>query len=484
MFEDVFRYQYRISRDMPPIHSSWQKKRLDSWTIEHCPALQSSEIVDGSGKLVAMVLGIAVSPEGRCIEAQEALSDTDAQNIEAWIEQLSGRFVVLALVDGTTRLYCDPSGNLSVVYNAEEQVVASSVTLAIEGDIHPPADIEIEAIAARQQRLLFGETVDRRVTRATPNHYLNLAEFQETRHWPREDTEFASLDETRNNTCDEIAERITRNVSALVTRYSCALPITAGRDSRIILAAAHPVLDKVRHFYCYGLNWATEIDAQLGAQLAAHLAVPFQSFLRKSPRVQAAVKKGFVAEEHDRMRLRTGWCYAMRRDWIDFIEMSPRVDVVLRGTTAEMTRANKWNGADIGQPCTAKVGLNKLIKAIRPSDQPTELIERREHQLLTCYETWMTGLPVAARDRLYDLAHIEIWIPSVPVLEFSASVDDFIVNPFNDRRLMHLTSTVAPRARRRSALVDGLIRRLCPSLLDFPFHRQFVQSINNANRPD
>ncbi len=472
-FAETFRHQYRITRGGAPITPEWQTRTLGGWRIEHCPALRSGEITGPDGALIAILLGIAIGPDGTCLEAQTELSAQDSADPQTWIEQLAGRFVLLAEFGDEMRLYCDPSGNLSTVYNACTGTIASSVTLAIEDELQPAHEVDLDAIAHRQQRLLFGQTTDQRVRRLIPNHYLRLADFAELRHWPCDDTDFAALNENRTGIYREAADRLARNVTALARRFSCALPITGGMDSRIVLASAAQVFADIDHYYCYGLNWSTEVDAKLAMKLAAHLTLPFQVFSRRAPLVKAAYTQDFVDEEYDRMRLRTGWCYRMRSDWGRFVAMSPRVDVVLRGTAAEMTRANKWDAADFGKPCTASVGLSKLTGQM-PGAPRDAAQETRYRQLLGQYEAWMANLPEPAQARLYDIAHMELWLPAGPVLEFSAFTRDFFVNPYNDRRLMQITSAVAPRARRRTAMVRSIIRQNCSSLLDFPFRRAFA----------
>ena len=441
--------------------------------------LRSSEILDHEDKLVAICLGIAIGPDGVCLRSQTKLSAQDSSDLQTWIEQLAGRFIVLAQIQGNTRLYCDPSGNLSVVYNREAKTIASSVTLAIDDALSPDDEIDIDAIAAGHQRLLFGQTTDKRVHRMTPNHFLKLSDFTEERHWPRDDTELTSFEAHRTSAYDEVAARLARNVSALAQDFFCALPITAGSDSRLLLASASDVFDKIDHYYCYGLNWSTEVDAKLASNIAEHLALPFKAILRDTPQVASVSSAAFVQEEARKMYLRTGWCYKMRADWVQFVAMSPRVDVVMRGTVAEMTRANKWDADDFDRPCNAVRGLNKLTKET-PGGIGDLLQTTRYSRLLRQYKTWMAGLPKPAYARLYDFAHIELWLPMGPTLEFSAHVRDFFVNPFNDRRLLQITSGVAPRARKRRTMVRNIIQRNCPSLQVFPYLRAYAAELREA----
>ncbi len=466
-FEEVFRQQYRISKSADKrgkISTKWNTVRLGDWTLEHCKTLPLTRIKNAAGKPIGLVLGVAITPQGECL----GKTATIKQDLEGWIEALAGRYVVLIVEGKEAKLYQDPSGNLSTVFNAADATIAASVTLAIEDAVQPHTTIAAEDVVDKKEKFLFGETSDIRVTRAQPNHFLDLNTFTQTRHWPREDTEFATLDQERIATFTEFSDKIRDNVTALIKSFSCALPITAGRDSRIILASAASVLDQVKAFYCYELNTATRKDVKGSAPLAQHLGIPFQIISRKCRRLMSKLPKNFMDEEHRKMLLRTGWCYHMRADWGPFIAVSPRTEVVLRGTGIEMTRANKWNNNNANRPCSATIGLYTLT-GLRPNRKRNETDEARYQSLLGRYQTWMSSLPATAQARTYDLAHIELMLPAGPVLEYSAYVSDFMVNPINDRRLYQLAAGVAPRARLRGALVDKIISRSCPSIRKFPY---------------
>lgn len=477
-FEDVFRYQYRITsadQKKSRLSETWALVNFSGLHIEHCPSLPITRITDRAGEIIAVVLGVGITAGSACLGLTATVDGGD-QALERWIESLSGRFVAVAVFGSERRLYLDPAGNLSAVFNAGAGILASSVPLAITGPLLPHSTIDKGLVLQGKSRLLFGETSDRRVTRARPNHYVKIDDFSSVRHWPRSDTAFADLDQDRRARFMEINDRLARNIAALVNRFDCALPVTAGMDSRIILAAAFPLLDRIKEFYCYHLNRSTRVDAVGAVRLAEQLAIPIRIISRRSPWVQNSLPSTFDDEEYQRMVLRTGWCFKMRRDWARFVALTPRVDVVLRGTGLEMTRANKWTDANVKQPCNAKSGLRALT-GLRAGKKRDSKAEKRYQHLLAEYENWMDTLPEPAHARLYDLAHVELMLPSGPVLEYSAYVEHFTVNPFNDRRLYQLTAAIAPRARMRGSLVRKSIAANNPSLLNVPFHRQLAGEI-------
>lgn len=74
-----------------------------------------------------------------------------------------------------------------------------------------------------------------------PNHYLHLNTCTSTRYWPNKRIEQLPL--------DEIAERcsvmIKGFMESIAKRYDVMLPVTAGKDSRLLLSATYNFKDKV-----------------------------------------------------------------------------------------------------------------------------------------------------------------------------------------------------------------------------------------------
>lgn len=471
-FESVFRFQYRIARKAAEL-PEWRKVRLGPWIVQHSPGLMRTRLVDDAGRPAGLVLGVAIGPDGPCL-AGEATVPSDPGAVERWIADLAGRFVVLLARDGG-ELHLDPCGTLGAVYDASRAIVASSPPLVLEEAPEPPEGVSLEDVCDGRQRLLFGETCDRRLTRALPNHALSLRTFRSRRVWPGEDTRFADLALRPRLITAEAADRLRRNVLALVAAHHAALPITAGVDSRLLLAAALPALDDFAAFYCYAFNRPSEVDAHMALRLGAHLNLPVQVISRRSPRVAAALPQEFDVDARARMEAASGWCAEVRHDWARAVALSPRADIVLRGTIGELTRANKWSAEATKAAPDAARGLDALIGP--PPDRPSRPERRRRADLLNRYASWMSGLPASAHPRLYDLAHVEHWIPATQAVGMGAHAADFILSPFNDRRIIHLAAAMPPQRRRGLHMPRGMIRRLSPSLLDFPFTKRFRDEV-------
>lgn len=81
------------------------------------------------------------------------------------------------------------------------------------------------------------------VFRVLPNHYLDLESFTTHRFWPRYDE--YNYGTTLNECVRESANSVRSFIEACAEQYSCALTLTAGYDSRVMLCGARNVVDKI-----------------------------------------------------------------------------------------------------------------------------------------------------------------------------------------------------------------------------------------------
>lgn len=112
-------------------------------------------------------------------------------------------------------------------------------------------------------------TVHEGVYRVLPNHYLDLDTFTAHRFWPREDEyEFGTPFE---QCVEESARSVRSYIEACVDQYDCAMTLTAGYDSRVMLCAARNVIDRISLF-TFDVPGA-ELDTLTAVQICADLGL-------------------------------------------------------------------------------------------------------------------------------------------------------------------------------------------------------------------
>src|SRR5215470_12067320 len=81
----------------------------------------------------------------------------------------------------------------------------------------------------------LGLTPRRGVERVLPNHYLDLKQWALVRRWPKGDLPF---DRDPSEAVRTVAATASRTIDGIAAAYSVQSPITAGRDSRLMLACS------------------------------------------------------------------------------------------------------------------------------------------------------------------------------------------------------------------------------------------------------
>ncbi len=456
-FPEVFRNQYLIAPAAETVPRSWRWKSraIGNWRISHCPRLPLAELVLSDGKPAALVLGIAVTPEGMVLEgrvklAVNARSPKRVTEVEAFIAGLAGRYVALVCLGRTERIYPDPVCGLGPVWHAGAKRIGASTALAIDREVIDNPEVPADDVAAGRARYLFGHTADAEVRRAISNHYLDLADFSQHRHWPADETSFGLDGRPHRELAVEIGEKLGRNVAALAGRFPTALPVTGGTDSRLLLAAGCGSLDRIGQFFVYHTNWANSVDTEIARELAQTLCLPLTVISRAAPPFREAFTKPRFRAHMAQRRLRGGFePESAEKGSIRAMALLPEDMLILRGNVAEMTRALRWHRSVYDDPHNTAFALEKL-------DVLPEASARYDHWA-DCLETWKAGLPERAVPRLYDLLHTELWLPHTNSAVYIRDLRHFLINPFNDRHLIHLTATIPPMIRKKRRTVNDIV---------------------------
>lgn len=484
-FKDTFRFHFRLSGTETKPCTEWQEARIGEWFLHHCPDLLRHEVYLGDGRYCGVVLGVAVDADGMVLEGAVHLPSCDTlAEVASYLEGLAGRFIALIALDGAVRMYFDPTAGLSAVYSARDQAVASCVHLAINRELKPEPAVRSEDVMQRKSQFIFGETCDADCKRVSANHYLDLETFQLVRHWPKADFSFQAESFDRNGAAHMISQRLTQILGGLSNSYSVALPISAGTDSRILLAAARPHLDRIDSFFVHDIYTVTQFDREGAQMLADELGLELQVIDRRKPIFSEFLNDAEIGSIRERMAIGTSLSF----NGIDDLAvraacLTPSCELVLRGNAAEMSRANKWTPQTVRKPVSDRDGVAALLN-VRENQLEDVVAPSRLEKLLLGYAAWRETVPEGARDRLPDLAHIELFMPTGPNNVYYAFTRNFYINPYNDRQILLQTAWFHPLARRRKKLVAKIIANTTPKLDKLPYIRELKQRHKDAKKKD
>ena len=162
---------------------------------------------------------------------------------------LGGRWILIYQDNKEAGIFHDAGGLRQICYAkaaGEELWCASQPDLLAEAAALHPDSIALEFIDAMAERnpeyWWPGNRLPFQNAKILlPNHYLNLDDGRCQRYWPVTVQEHLPMDEV----CRRAGDKLKGVIRAAANRFDLALGLSAGWDSRLLLAAAREVRDKL-----------------------------------------------------------------------------------------------------------------------------------------------------------------------------------------------------------------------------------------------
>ena len=175
----------------------------------------------------------------------------DLESLLSGTVPLGGRWAIILWSGPKTFLIHDACGFRSVHYcpglGCGSDPKLLDHVLNLEADESPElSDFLSDPKYLKRESSWVGDgTVYKNCKRLMPNHYLDLSNYQARRFFPRRPLpKLRQLDEV----VPESASILRGSIEALLHRHQLALPLTAGLDSRVLLAASKPYKDRLDYF--------------------------------------------------------------------------------------------------------------------------------------------------------------------------------------------------------------------------------------------
>jgi len=138
----------------------------------------------------------------------------------------------------------------------------------------------------------------REILHLLPNHYLDINTGRCHRFWPRERLEQISLDEA----IDRVADLMPRLLEAAANRFDLVLGLTAGIDSRLVLAASRAVRERISYVSVrQTVMPADHADLTVAANILQKLGLRHELIIARpsmSPAFGSHTKKTFTWRTH------------------------------------------------------------------------------------------------------------------------------------------------------------------------------------------
>lgn len=469
-FSEIFRYQYLLSRHPVQI-SGMVERRFGRFCLYTGDALPVCELRDCEGEAIGLLLGVATTPEGAIGDGHllphlSARSDSCLDEFEDWLVDLAGRYTILLDMAGEQRVYCDPVGMNGVVYCLDTRRIASSPLLCIDDAVQPNPLYDFDAMREQGGRFTLFTTIDARVMRMNPNSYLDLDNFHETRHWPRDEV-FEHSPRDHGMVVDTIIEMTRANIGALAAAHDCVLPVSAGRDSRLLFAMAGKYRKRINQFFTHVTNAGTRRDAIVARQIADAGGVAHEVHMRRPMR---RPREAIRAERNARaFQIAAGVITAAPNEMVWGMQAMIRPGaVVLRGHQTDLLRAVYVSWTDKAKWKDFNWQLRKLFPV--PIEAFNAEVAARFRPL---FAGWLRTLPRNALTKQPDFMFLEVFYSASLGSGFPANWHCFYLSPFNSRRLISLALGFDDAYRLSGRLVDDILFRVDPELAALPFGLEY-----------
>jgi hypothetical protein len=281
----LFRRQFIMGPRYVEELTSWKRISVgDRFFLTVHPDLDLEQAVDGKKSIT--LLGYILDPADPEATNKDLLmtlvkgleSCTSLDDFLRLTDPYGGRWILIVDDSSEIRMFTDPMGYRQVYYTNKyhlPDIWVGSQPGIIAEVLHLELDEEaVSQFAGSEMYTEWQECVwpgddtpYKEVSHLLPNHYLNLRNGLCQRYWPDRALEKVSLEEA----VEEQSRLLAQLVKSAAQRYDLGFTITAGWDSRLLLAASREVSD--RSFYFSLWRPGSEKDAIVPSRLLPKLGL-------------------------------------------------------------------------------------------------------------------------------------------------------------------------------------------------------------------
>jgi hypothetical protein len=269
----LYRSQFILGPRLVDTFASWQRLTIrGSWHLTVHPDLNVCCVQHNAKTL--LLLGFILDPEHPQASDREiltALMPNFVRSPELFMQtaRFGGRWILIVDDGSTVVLFHDAAGLRQVFYTdvgstqqlwcaSQPTTLAEILGLQVDGDAQD--FISSPDIRRNPEYWWPGDSsLYKEVKHLLPNHCLNLESGRCDRYWPSRKLPHLSLDRVVED-CSSILRGL---LASAVNRFDLVVALTAGLDSRLVLAACHGIQDQVSYMTVKQLNNSLNNDTDI-----------------------------------------------------------------------------------------------------------------------------------------------------------------------------------------------------------------------------
>ena len=393
---------------------------------------------------------------------------------------LVGRWALILQNPRGTFLFSDPCGFRQIYYYYDgEKVWCASQPELIRAIHNMPLNTDASllkfymdpAYTSKESSTVGAKTLYQNCFHLLPNHYLRLDAPGPTRFYPTGPIEKKDPHEIVESSCRILSSVI----DALTKRYDISQALTAGWDSRVLLAASRPVRRHISYFvYMPKLAGERHPDVRVPEAMAKTLGIKFD------------VRRAGTELP--------GWFISILSQNVTCARVLPKTHHIYHKLASGENRVNiNGNGSEICRNCFDRY-CDYSVEKISVELLASRMFARKVLPDFVIQEinAWKKSFDLNVLDdiNLLDFLHWEQrmgnWGGQFPA-EQDIAVEE--ISPFNCRLLIEnlLSTSRYLRSAPDYILYQDMIREMWPEALSFPINppleNDFIGKIKNKIRP-
>jgi hypothetical protein len=454
-----------LNKKIKPPHYHWKSERINQFWLFYDPDLGYS--INSLGNKTCIILGYVIDIFHPSFESSTIGSNLIMSYIKSreeflnYIDNLSGRFIILCNFENHYEIYQDACGTRSVYYSTDTCVVSSHFNLLIENLDQVCINQHLTGLLEKYSsyHLPGNYTFYKNVYILTPNTFLLLPSMEVKRFFPREPIQLQKPE----NCFETVTELISNLIQYLANNLNLIVSITAGLDSRATLALSKEFKDSILYFTYYKSNnkglhdWIDPIllkDKETALDIAQKLKIN-----HKLLNIDFSNQKSlnFILFSNV-MRKHTIFHHSYYLAWLYYNDL-PHNSLHVRSNVNEIFRNFYRKNLDLPNNITTKtMALCYSKKAIND--------ENIQNLFESYYSTTQFGkiYDYDPYDLLYWEYRLGVWFTNI-LLESDVSHDTFCL--FNNRFIIKNILSMPASSIRENYLLRNLINKYWPKLNDW-----------------
>lgn len=454
-------YQFLLAADEVATSSGYSLIKCGSLSLLVDSKFHCVPLHNGMRELVGYIIGFPyhqtlrkfiISSEVIAYDALLCIRDSNALESEL-LPKLAGSYFVVTFGSFPARIYPDHIGSIPILYDRVKKIITSSVAMIFDNDEY------VDRInKGLYERMVVGEgsggwipgtlTAHSGVERVLPNHYLAIEEGVTCRYWPKEISvsNFMGIDKA----VDQVISDMTAFSSACFSAFNTAQTLTAGNDTRLLLAVSRGFIGEIDFFTIEAEGNRIDVD------IATDLSKKYSFKHKVIPLIHA--------DEHEKEL----WDKMVGHSVLEINrEIYPTLDQVssdfiITGPCGALGRSFYYKN-DTERINEIQLDVDNMYARFRiPSND----------EVYKNMSSWFDALPNVPNSIKLDLAYLELrgasWGMGQNSIQNSRKYN---LMPFFSRPVIEAFLLVDPEEKKNGEIFKKAIERAWPGLLSIPINK-------------